>query len=167
MADIASCLTACREILSRLPGEAAEGNWEKSSTRWTMHLFGQLREVGILQGFEVRPHQGTQRASGWLYDLVWLRRNADDSLAEAFLVAESEWDPVKAKIIEDFEKLLLARAEVRIMIFNRRKHSQVLDMFSDMDHRIRAFSVMQPGDHYFLAGLAWDSGMFEFHEIRL
>ena len=64
----------------------------------------------------------------WLYDVTWLKyeRQRDGlewpatALIEAPLVAECEWGRGKnlEYIVEDFEKLLLARADVRLMIFD-------------------------------------------------
>lgn len=56
----------------------------------------------------------------WLYDLTWLKYCADRSdrlLVDVHLVAEIEWDNRDSHIQDDFEKLLLARASVRLMVF--------------------------------------------------
>lgn len=53
----------------------------------------------------------------WLYDVTWLEYAADGPLVDAHLVAECEWGNRRA-IDDDFEKLLLARASVRLMIFD-------------------------------------------------
>ena len=160
------CLDVLHDVLDRLPREADEGGWEKSSTSWTKRLISQIRDAGSSLGFEVRPGPRANRGSGWLYDMVWLGRR-NDQLVESFLVLESEWEPTPGKIFEDFEKLLLARAAVRVMVFNRRKVSQVRDTFVEMEKCIRAYSMGQANDFYFLAGLAWDTGAFEYHEVRL
>ena len=51
-----------------------------------------------------------------LYDVTWLKHE-NDELVDAPLVAECEWGN-KRDIEYDFEKLLLARAGVRLMIFD-------------------------------------------------
>ena len=63
-----------------------------------------------------KKHGGTI-GSEWLYDFTCLEYNDDDWLKGIPLVAECEWGSVD-DINGDFEKLLLARADVRIMIFN-------------------------------------------------
>ena len=53
----------------------------------------------------------------WLYDVTWLKYDCDgSSLIDAPLVAECEWGN-PGDIDDDFQKLLLARASVRVMIF--------------------------------------------------
>ncbi len=52
----------------------------------------------------------------WLFDVTWLKYDCDESLIDVPLVAECEW--VNRKYIyDDFQKLLLARASVVLMIF--------------------------------------------------
>ena len=60
----------------------------------------------------------------WLYDVTWLEYERDSlkswpatALIEAHLVAECEWGNFE-EIVYDFEKLLLAHARVRLMIFD-------------------------------------------------
>ena len=55
----------------------------------------------------------------WLYDVVWLKYHeelTDHPIRCVPLVAECEWGNY-GQIKEDFQKLLLARASVRLMIF--------------------------------------------------
>ena len=55
----------------------------------------------------------------WLYDVTWLEYedDCDNTLIGAHLAAECEWGDCD-HIYDDFQKLLLARASVRLMIFN-------------------------------------------------
>ena len=55
----------------------------------------------------------------WLYDVIWLKYHEgldDHPICCVPLVAECEWGTY-AHIKEDFQKLLLARASVRLMIY--------------------------------------------------
>ena len=51
-----------------------------------------------------------------LYDASWWKLDAFDRLISVPMVAESEWGKLE-KIEEDFQKLLLTRAEVRVMVY--------------------------------------------------
>jgi hypothetical protein len=53
----------------------------------------------------------------WLYDLLIYTRQDNGIFDEVFLVCESEWDKNIKAILWDFEKLLFARAKVRLMVF--------------------------------------------------
>ena len=66
---------------------------------------------------ELARNNGGKIGGEWLYDLTFLEYD-DECLKRVPLVAESEWNDRKDKIFEDFEKLLVARADVRVMIFN-------------------------------------------------
>ena len=55
----------------------------------------------------------------WLYDVIWLKYHEgldDHPISCVPLVAECEWGTY-AHIKEDFQKLLLARASVRLMVY--------------------------------------------------
>lgn len=63
----------------------------------------------------------------WLFDVTWLKydcekSDCDKSLVYVPLAAECEWGARK-HIYDDFQKLLLARASVVLMIFEARKCS--------------------------------------------
>ena len=56
----------------------------------------------------------------WLYDVHWLAYDEDRWLNRMALAAESEWGDLDA-IGSDFEELLVARATVRVMVYEGRK----------------------------------------------
>ena len=75
------------------------------------------------------------------------------------MVAESEWGDLQ-KIEEDFQKLLLARSAVRVMVYDS-KYANV----NQLCEYINSFNGAQ-GDTYLLA--AWvdeDERLFEFSEV--
>ncbi len=112
-------------------------------------------------GYEVRVSKTERNKSEWLFDMVWFA-SKDGYIDHVYLVLESEFEPRIYNLIEDFNKLLVARADIRIMIFTRRKTYQVEETFSDIEKRIKSFSQTKPGDTYFLYGLSWQDG--GFHE---
>ena len=60
----------------------------------------------------------------WLYDVVWRsyhEERDDHPLSYVPLVAECEWGSYE-HVREDFQKLLLARASVRLMIYRDKTH---------------------------------------------
>ena len=71
----------------------------------------------------------------WLYDFTCLEYSDSECLKGIPLVAECEWGN-EDHINEDFEKLLLARADVRVMIFNG-NHYKVRE--SIPSHGLRGF----------------------------
>ena len=109
-------MEAIRKGLNSLPLAANDGGWTKAIS--TM-----LCELG--QGFDYQVGaRGLNFGYGeWLYDITWLEYSRgwqpgpDNHLIDAHLAAECEWGGLSA-IKDDFEKLLLARASVRLMIYD-------------------------------------------------
>ena len=91
----------------------------------------------------------------WLYDLTCIKYN-HGWLKRVPLVVECEWGTTD-QINDDFEKLLLARADVRLMIFNGNYYrdegqksipSNGLDVFR---RYIRNYEHTRTGDTYLFA----------------
>lgn len=90
--------------------------------RWTKAVKTELCRIGRNFDYEVyagRYVKEDEKDGGeWLYDVTWLKydRSGNDELTDAPLIVECEWGDYQ-DIEDDFEKLLLARARVRVMIF--------------------------------------------------
>ena len=92
-----------------------------SNTEWTKAIKTKLCKIGT---DEFRCKVGAHGVDEpepdyreWLYDVTWLEYATDGPLIDAHLVAECEWGNL-GEIGDDFEKLLLARASMRLMIFD-------------------------------------------------
>ncbi len=91
---------------------------------WTEAVLTKLCRIGRSFDYKVYANTNyvpkTESDDGeWLYDVTWLKyeKNGHGELIEAPLVAECEWGDTR-RIEDDFEKLLLARARVRVMIID-------------------------------------------------
>lgn len=89
----------------------------ESDLFWTKHLKSKLIVLGNKLGY-ITCTAGflgdAQRE--WLYDLVWYKNDEKNYLQEVPLVMESEWGRKLDDIKYDFEKLLMANCEVKLMI---------------------------------------------------
>lgn len=98
----------------------------------------------------------TSDCSEWLYDFVCYENN-DTGLKNVFLVAESEWrspftnDYLK-DIQDDFEKLLLARCDYRLMIFEGNDEIDVQNSIAHLISIVQNCSLSKSGDRYMFAG---------------
>lgn len=123
----------------------AENRGERWSTReWTRRVINALIQLGIEE--EYAPCPNPEYSWGeWLYDVIWLQVDEDniDRVLSVPLVAEVEWGN-QDEIWSDFQKLLVARANVRVMIFNR--YPGLLE-----ELRAHIIRVAQDGDRYLLA----------------
>ena len=57
----------------------------------------------------------------WLYDVTWGEVDENQCLKSIPLVAECEWGNAEA-FLEDFEKLLVAKADLKIMVYSAGKY---------------------------------------------
>lgn len=86
------------------------------NTEWTRKVLTTLCKLGRELGY-------TAYAKGdpeWLYDVIWCNSDTSDTyerLISVPMVAECEWGDWE-KIAYDFEKLLVARATVRVMVYS-------------------------------------------------
>ena len=146
-------MRAVRKGLDSL--EVAKG---KSNTVWTKAVKTKLCEIGREFGCTVCA-SGVEKADRdygeWLYDVTWLeyKKSGLTELVDAPLVAECEWDGFAA-IVEDFEKLLLVRAGVRLMIFDGNYKPGSKEIAAQLAGRVREFNGSRAEDTYLLA--AWE-----------
>ena len=141
----------------------------KGDTEWTEAVKTKLctigQEFGCKVGAKKNEVEKAYRDFGeWLYDVTWLKyeRERDGlkwpatALIKVPLVAECEWgvDEHLEYIIEDFEKLLLARADVRLMIFDGNQEPGSKEIADRLARKIRLFDSTEEGDTWLLA--AWE-----------
>ena len=99
---------------------------DETNKVWTRKVKTELCRIGQSLGCSVyasgvgKPYQS---GGEWRYDVTWLEYECKGDpwrrsvLSNAHLAAECEWGG-PGEICDDFEKLLLARARVRVMIFD-------------------------------------------------
>ena len=100
--------------------------------------------------------QGAKWDKEWLYDLAWVHASDGFIVQDVFLVAEIEWSGTRA-IQEDFQKLLLARADCRVMIFD-----DTDGLHEPLIAQARTFGKSRPGDRYLFASFGDEK--FTVHE---
>ncbi|MDE2756691.1 MAG: hypothetical protein OXI92_09115 [Acidobacteriota bacterium] len=103
---------------------------------WTRQTMIALCGWGLRKGFHVCASKMkdeadmielAQKCGGiiqgeWLNDFTCLDHDDDGWLKRIPLVAESEWNDKKDEIEKDFKRLLVARADVRVMVFNGNRY---------------------------------------------
>ena len=101
----------------------------------------------------------------WLYDVTGLLYDIPDNdncFSRTVLVAESEWGP-QLEILNDFQKLLLARADVRVMVFDGTRNPGYQVLFEIFEANIDNNEQAEPGDIWLFA--AWTPEDWIFHQI--
>lgn len=109
-------------------------------TPWTFAVKSSLIKLGKMKGYRVCASGFPDVAEGeWLYDVVWFLENEQELLAQIPLVCESEWGNSLNHVKIDFEKLLLANSELKIMVCQTGKES----VESLIDYFVRAIQTFE------------------------
>ena len=156
----------------------------KGDTKWTKAVKTKLctigQEFGCKVGAKKNEVEKAYRDFGeWLYDVTWLEyeRERDGlewpatALIDAHLVAECEWGRGKnlEYIVEDFEKLLLARTGFRLMIFTGSHQAKSEEVAEQLARKVREFKGSRAEDAWLLA--AWegsnDDWSFRYFTIEM
>jgi hypothetical protein len=174
--SVATHLEQCLHDIRKALDEAVKkGHDEKAtgSAAWTALMKKALTRVGTCFDYKVAT-TGCADAhdTEWLYDLVWYRHEpsvwltAKDPetkscslslLTEVGLVAESEWHNDAVSIRNDFEKLLLANAPLRLMITCTNAPLMVQQYFDYFEAAILQYRQGTPGARYLIAILVNDT----------
>ena len=135
----------------------AEG--KNTSVPWTAKVLDTLTNEGNKQGFytcapEGKAPKATYR-SEWLFDTCWLKYNEDEneSLRQLALAAECEWHVHPARPHfhrDDFEKLVVARADLRLLVCEVQRETQVAKLIEVLESYASGFNDAK-GDEYMIS----------------
>jgi hypothetical protein len=101
------------------------------------------------------------RNGEWLFDMTWLVLDNDGFILDVPLILESEWLP-SDEIGNDFQKLMVGRAGLRVMIFSVPGGQKATTEFENLRKAVGLFSAGQPSDRYLLAASCEEFGAFEY-----
>jgi hypothetical protein len=142
-------LTEIQSILASLPkSNPGWTGWE-----WTKEIKKALIALASDYGCKACA-SGCFEASWpeWLYDVTWLRQGEDDQkglLTDSPFVAEIEWSN-KGAAMDDFQKLLLARADTKLMMFAASTADRGEPLMTRMIRQVKAYARTEAGDRYIL-----------------
>jgi hypothetical protein len=130
-------------------------------SNWTNVIHKRLAEIGHNHGFLVFASKNrcpTANCPEWLYDHHWRVPGNGSTLVRIPLVMEIErgWGAATIfdKITEDFLKLVQARADLRVMVFQCNGVVSITDKLIAM---AEDFDGTQQGDRWLFAGWGWDT----------
>ena len=109
-----------------------------------------------------------------LWDHCWHQKDKTGCLKTVPLVAECEWGGNNGlgkkfeKVRTDFEKLLMARALVRVMIYDSgQKEGSAQEFAEKLRKSVEKFDDSQPGDTYLLIAAEGYKADFKFFKIEV
>ena len=142
---------------------------DASDAEWTREVKIALCKIGKCHEYTTCASVPDDHADHgeWLYDVVWLVYSPGEKKVELLqsvpLVAESEWGN-EDDIDEDFQKLLLARATIRVMIFGGANEDND-ETAKRLVRLVKHFKLGGSDDAYLLAGYESNEEGFRFYRI--
>lgn len=149
---------------------------------WTSRLKAILNEIaldvnetlesGVIEAIYTGSAKETRE---FLYDVIWWYRSKDDPSVECLaLAAEIEWasfwwgrpgealsSHVRDRVIEDFDKLVVAKAPLKLMMFctsrtgTEESHEPMQHfVFAEIDKYIKRYKHLIPGETYLFIDVA-------------
>ena len=139
----------------------------RTDGQWNRAVKTALCRVGKDLGYSVWANRVDIKPNGgeYLYDVSWLKY--EDNLLKSWpMVAESEAKNI-GEIKDDFEKLLIARDAVRVMVFKGKWHKNGAEAIAgEICKWIRAYEGSQEGDTYLLIGSEEDKDNWWFRYFK-
>lgn len=135
-----------------------------SDREWTRRIkeslcmLGQRNRYGVCAAGCAGADEGE-----WLFDMVSTVGRGDPwQFCEMPLAMECEWSTHLDDIAWDFEKLLVAKAQHKLFIFQEAAQSGVREVAERLKAMVNSFKTTLPGERYLLAGYAFDEHRFHF-----
>jgi hypothetical protein len=134
------------------------GDSDDKPSNWTAAVNSLLKKVAqeLHAGCQIACKR-TGDCSEWLYDFVCYTEN-DFGLEDVLFVAESQWmnhwhkDQNYKDILFDFEKLILARCQIRIMIFEANNETEIREYIGWLTKVVSLSKLTQTSDRYMFVG---------------
>jgi len=125
---------------------------DKSNAAWTNIIKGLLGELGQKYGYKTFAGGiNNKYQNEWLYDIVWYRRDSENYLENVAMVAESEWNMDFESISYDFEKLLVARSGIKLMIFQVKEDDNAKVCVERLCKIVGRFQLLASEESYIFA----------------
>lgn len=160
-----------RKIARELDRVIPEGEQRgvKADAIWAGRIKERICALGHRTGFGVRTEGCSEADAGaWLFDLVWLEMHADvERFTSMPLAMQLEWGRHLREIITGFEKLLVARAGHKVMVFQRSSPDEVHNVMTVLLDRIRNFRPLSPDERYLLAGYSYEQQVFVYEPVQM
>jgi hypothetical protein len=138
-------------VVRSLPERSDREGWGSGNRRWTVELLAALGELGRQHEFDVCTSGWGLRDGHcwgeWLYDLSWVEMK-DGHVIDVPMILESEWDLKRDEVEADFGKLLLGRADRRVMVFQQGDATQVKEIVAYLKACVLSFRRSVTGDRH-------------------
>ena len=135
-----------------------------TDAKWTTKVKSSLAKLGKDRGYGVYASSISmklRKGGEFLYDVIWLKQDKG-YLLRVPLVAESEWSVAKGAASDDFQKLLMARADHRLMVLSAKRGHPAAEIIDPLIKEIERCESRERGDRYLFASWLEPSKEFAF-----
>jgi hypothetical protein len=155
------------KVIRELKGVETRGRYFANRyTPWTKSILKTLAVLGRSMKCKVYTSKGNLKgdpdAGEWLYDQVWMRYDRYGYMKSVPLVLESELGTNKTDRLNDFCKLIIARADHRVMVFGASDSIHAQGIVKEFVEEVEYSKISCSGDRYLFAGLLESDGSFYF-----
>lgn len=169
--DVDETIHRILNAVDEIEGMECRNQWSKE--KWTRRIKTALCKVGKRNGYYICASSVDIEANHgeWLYDVCWLDYDGNDGdwLRWMRMAAESEWGENIGAIEDDFSKLLVARASLRVMVCDGWHLSGGEKGYATVERlqqSVHEFEGSQTGDTYLLIVYEWYKNRWRSHSWR-
>jgi hypothetical protein len=153
-----------KDILAVIASIGEQKGLPETKAAWTAAINRAFLVLAKKNGCDVRATGLGDEGAEWLYDHLWYKKDSNGDIEEVPLVMEVEWNIGRLYIKYDFEKLLLAKSRIKVMIFT--EVGDFENYWEFLESGIRAFKPERPEETYILAAWSDIDGEFAFKTIN-
>jgi|ERR1051326_4034453 hypothetical protein len=160
--SVESKIQVALELFSGANESCTEPHWTRRIKEIVAGLAKQEKNEEI---FAAHSHKMFSDHGEWLFDITWWSESNEGSiyrLNNLPLVVECEWKDNISDIQYDFEKLVIARADHRLMIFQGASTDFIKQSIKHLNSVIYGYKHTLKGDRYMFAGVNYNNGEFIF-----
>lgn len=130
--DESECVKRIKECLADTAKDLVKAG-RMTNKDWTHECLRALADLGEKEfGYQAAPCPRCGE-HGWLYDLIWWK-GEKGGMTDLILALESEWSPSIRFVRYDFQKLVQARARIKVLISDALSPDDRKTLISDVDN---------------------------------
>ena len=130
--DAKQIVEAIKECLANTAKDLVKAGRMRNKD-WTHECLGALADLGEKRfGYQAAPCPRCGE-HGWLYDLIWWK-SENGGMTDLILALESEWSSSIRFVRADFQKLVQARARIKVLISDALSSEDRRTLISDIDN---------------------------------
>jgi hypothetical protein len=160
---------AINEKCRKAKEKGDETKWENEiwkSPEKNKVIKNRFRDEGFKLGYKSRPSY-VSGAGEWLYDFVWREFNDDGNLLNIVLAMEIEVSDMEEKAIKyDFNKLLQADSQYKVLVFQLKTESEVNAALENFTNAAKVYNS-KSNSEYLLCGWCTSKNKFLFSDFRV